>query len=271
MGNHRRGILPGHKTEQSPIQTSGNVKGEENDDRIARVQVHGSLIRFKWLTSLGADFIKNKGEGQIFLLHGGPGVGKTFTAAEFAGQPLLALTCGDIGIDIVSMERELGKWLKLAHKWGAVILIDEADIFLEKRMEADLKRNSLVSVFLREIEYYQGILFLTTNRVGQFDDAFMSRIHVVIHYPDLGEAEQKKIWNQFFYKPRVAFQTAVTLAEYRFLTKAIKEEDEIAALEGTDFKQVCDMTTEFKSYLTNVHDEDEFQRAGTKKLRVYAQ
>ncbi|KAI0421988.1 P-loop containing nucleoside triphosphate hydrolase protein [Xylaria grammica] len=251
----------------------------------------------------GADFIQNKGEGQIFLLHGGPGVGKTFVKclAEFAGRPLLALTCGDIGTDEVAMERELGKWLKLAHKWGAVMLIDEADVFLEKRMEADLKRNSLVSVFLREIEYYQGILFLTTNRVGQFDDAFISRIHVVIHYPDLREAEQKKIWNQFFDKLeeerkgamevgketrryvleemctqkwngreiRNAFQTAVALAEYRFLTKAIKEDDEIAALEDSDFKQVCDMTIEFKSYLTDVHNEDEFQRAGTRKLRAY--
>lgn len=65
--------------------------------------------------------------------------------AEFTGRPLLAITCGDLGTDEVAMERELGKWLNLAHKWGAVMLIDEADVFLEKRMESDLKRNSLVS------------------------------------------------------------------------------------------------------------------------------
>ncbi|RYC61934.1 hypothetical protein CHU98_g4282 [Xylaria longipes] len=252
----------------------------------------------------GADFIKNKGEGQIFLLHGGPGVGKTFTAeciAEFTGRPLLALTCGDIGTDEVTLEQQLSKWLKLAHKWGAVMLIDEADVFLEKRMESDLKRNSLVSVFLREVEYYQGILFLTTNRVGKFDDAFISRIHVVIHYPDLGTAEQKKIWNQFFDKLedergdtmevpkktkryvleemsaykwngreiRNAFQTAVALAEYRFLTRPNKEEGEIAVLEESDFKQVCDMTVQFKTYLTDVNNgEDEFQRAEPLKLRA---
>ncbi|KAI2618628.1 hypothetical protein GGS26DRAFT_602779 [Hypomontagnella submonticulosa] len=253
----------------------------------------------------GADFIKNKGEGQIFLLHGGPGVGKTFTAeciAEFTGRPLLALTCGDIGTEEVEMEKQLGKWLKLAHKWGAVMLIDEADVFLEKRLEADLKRNSLVSVFLREIEYYQGILFLTTNRVGQFDDAFISRIHVVIHYPDLGRTEQRKIWNQFFDKLedergdtmevpkatrryvldeeicrykwngreiRNAFQTAVALAEYRFITKANKEEGEIAVLEEKDFKQVCDMTIRFKDYLTEVNDgDDEYERARRTKSRT---
>lgn len=29
----------------------------------------------------GADFIQSKGEGQIFLLHGGPGVGKTYVSS----------------------------------------------------------------------------------------------------------------------------------------------------------------------------------------------
>lgn len=43
-------------------------------------------------------------------------------------------------------------------------------------------------------------LFLTTNRVGTFDDAFMSRIHVVIAYDDLGNTERKTIWKQFFEK-----------------------------------------------------------------------
>lgn len=55
-------------------------------------------------------------------------------------------------------------------------------------------------VFLREIEYYRGILFLTSNRVGKFDDAIVSRIHVVIHYKGLDDEYRTKIWNQFFDK-----------------------------------------------------------------------
>lgn len=50
------------------------------------------------------------------------------------------------------------------------------------------------------MEYYRGILFLTTNRVGQFDDAFVSRIHLIIHYSPLGEPERRRIWTQFFEK-----------------------------------------------------------------------
>ena len=47
-----------------------------------------------------------------------------------------------------------------------VVLLDEADVFLEERDVRDLNRNALVSVFLRALEYYEGILILTSNRVG---------------------------------------------------------------------------------------------------------
>lgn len=43
------------------------------------------------------------------------------------------------------------------------------------------------AVFLRVLEYYAGILFLTTNRIGGFDEAFASRIHMSLHYPQLTE------------------------------------------------------------------------------------
>ena len=68
-----------------------------------------------------------------------------------------------------------------------------------------------------------------------------------------------------------AFQTAVALAEYRFLTKpeAEKEEGEIAVLEEQDFKQICDMTMKFKEYLTEMNEgQDEAMRARVEKLRV---
>ena len=37
------------------------------------------------------------------------------------------------------------------------------------------------------MEYYTGILFLTTNRVGDFDEAFTSRIHISLYYPELNQ------------------------------------------------------------------------------------
>jgi hypothetical protein len=50
------------------------------------------------------------------------------------------------------------------------------------------------AVFLRVLEYYAGILFLTTNRIGDFDEAFASRIHMSLYYPALDEAKTKKIF-----------------------------------------------------------------------------
>lgn len=52
------------------------------------------------------------------------------------------------------------------------------------------------------MEIYDGILFLTTNRVGVFDDAFISRIHVKLFYPKLTEVDRKRIWNNFLRKLR---------------------------------------------------------------------
>lgn len=155
------------------------------------------------LTPWPSDFVKNKGEGRIFLLHGSPGVGKTCTAecaAELARRPLLALTNGDLGPGqhIGGVENALNYFLTLGERFGALVLLDEADVYLEKRRTRDLHRNGLVSVFLRALEYYKGVLFLTTNRVEAFDDAFTSRIHVALHYKRLGDEDRRRIWMHNF-------------------------------------------------------------------------
>lgn len=143
------------------------------------------------------DVIEGKGNGLILLLHGAPGTGKTLTAesvAEYAQKPLYRVTCGDIGTEPEAVERYLESVLYIGTIWDCVVLLDEADVSLEERSPFDLRRNALVSVFLRVLEYYQGILILTTNRVGTFDEAFKSRIQLAMHYPVLGEAERWTIW-----------------------------------------------------------------------------
>ena len=82
-------------------------------------------------------------------------------------------------------------------KWNAVLLLDECDVFLEARSTHDLERNKLVSIFLRVLEYYEGILFLTTNRLSNIDPAFQSRIHVSLSYPDLTVDSRRHIWEGF--------------------------------------------------------------------------
>ena len=77
--------------------------------------------------------------------------------------------------------------------WDAVLLLDEADIFLEERDEHNIARNAMVGIFLRLLEYHNGVLFLTTNRVKKIDSAFYSRISVAIHYRKEGKAQQ--VWH----------------------------------------------------------------------------
>lgn len=102
------------------------------------------------------------------VLHGPPGTGKTLTAegiSELLKCPLYAVSAGELGTDSRYLEQELQRILDICHTWGAILLLDEADVFLEKRNLQDVHRNALVSIFLRQLEYFQGILFLTTNRV----------------------------------------------------------------------------------------------------------
>ena len=150
-----------------------------------------------------ADYIEDKGKGLVVLLHGKPGVGKTYTAeciAHTMQRPLLSITCADIGVDPPTVETKLRRWFTIARRWDAVLLLDEADIYFESRQTQDLERNNLVASFLRAIEYYDGILFLTTNRVGTSDEAVWSRIHATIYYDDFTDDQRQQIWNTYFEK-----------------------------------------------------------------------
>lgn len=104
---------------------------------------------------------------------------------------------GDLGDTAAEVETKLQRVLALSARWDAVLLLDECDVFLEKRSTSDLLRNKLVSIFLRLLEYYAGVMFLTTNRVEAFDPAFESRIHLTINYPQLDQESRLHIWRTF--------------------------------------------------------------------------
>ncbi|KAL8788708.1 MAG: hypothetical protein Q9213_001522 [Squamulea squamosa] len=144
------------------------------------------------------DLVEGKGNGLVILLHGPPGVGKSLTAecvAKATSKPLFTVGVADIGTQSKDVEDKLNKVFSLAAEWDAVLLIDEADVFMEQRGSTDstLERNALVSVLLRVLEYYEGILILTTNRVLSFDVAVQSRIHLAVMFHDLDDDQTRAI------------------------------------------------------------------------------
>ncbi|APA16115.1 hypothetical protein sscle_16g108850 [Sclerotinia sclerotiorum 1980 UF-70] len=167
----------------------------------AMVETHTQNISANKDVNVGMDLVQGKGRGCVILLHGVPGVGKTSTAecvAAYTKKLLYSITCGDIGVEPRELERNMDNHFKLANRWGCVLLLDEAGVFLAKRDQKDIQRNGPVSAFLRMLEYYSGILFLTTNRVGAIDDAFRSRLHLTLYYPKLTKKQTKQIFEHTF-------------------------------------------------------------------------
>lgn len=71
----------------------------------------------------------------------------------FLLEPLYVVGAGDLGTSASKVDLSLTSILKISASWGAVVLIDEADVFLEERALHHIERNAMVAVFLRHLEY----------------------------------------------------------------------------------------------------------------------
>lgn len=142
------------------------------------------------------DVVAGKSGGTTVLCAGPPGVGKTLTAevySEIVKRPLYRVHSGQLGLSIATMEAALKAALMRAQRWGAVMLIDEADVYIRRRND-DMTMNAVVGVFLRVLEYFSGLLFLTTNRVEDIDEAIASRCIALIRYDLPDRPARLRIW-----------------------------------------------------------------------------
>lgn len=142
------------------------------------------------------DIVSGKGGGTTIILQGKAGTGKTLTAevyAEVMKCPLYRVHSGQLGIEASTVETVLKEAMKRATRWNCALLIDECDVFLRARGDS-LEHNAIVGVFLRVLEYFNGLLFLTTNRVDEIDEAILSRAIANIKFRNPEEAERERLW-----------------------------------------------------------------------------
>ncbi|KAK7973425.1 hypothetical protein PG988_007559 [Apiospora saccharicola] len=202
------------------------------------------------------DIIQGKGLGLTMLLVGNPGTGKTLTAEAVADRlhkPLYMLSAGELGQEAESVEDKLSSTLRMTEKWGAILLLDECDVFLEKRSHSHMGHNEVVAVFLRTLEYYPGMLFLTTNRGEAIDAAFQSRIHLTLHYPELSTDAKHHIWQQFLTRaasstlaPREMSKLANLSLNGRQIKNIVKTASLLARSQGSPSTQVKHIETVLK-------------------------
>lgn len=167
-------------------------------DKLVLPDHHHDLIDI--LTShmdvLVQDFVPGKSGGTTILCQGAPGLGKTLTAevyAEVVGKPLYRVHSGQLGTTAASVGASLMEILRRAMRWNAVLLLDEADVYIRRRGN-DLEHNAIVAEFLRTLEYFSGLLFMTTNRTGDVDDAILSRCIATIQYETPGKEDAARLW-----------------------------------------------------------------------------
>lgn len=125
-------------------------------------------------------------------------------------------------------------------------------------------------VFLRALEYYNGVLILTTNRVTSLDTAFRSRIHLGIKYNPLSVDTRRQIWQTFvrqstgdkadeFLNDTILEEISAYEFDGRMIKNAVRMAHAVATDEGVDIN-VCHMRKAIQSLQDFKQDMEEADR-----------
>jgi len=173
------------------------------EDRLHLPPKMGNIIKKVFSSpEIFGDMFSGRHGGMVLLANGPTGVGKTLTAevfAEMTKRPLYVLEMGELGTNLATVESSLQRVFARAARWNAVLLFDEADVFMAKRTDSDLERSAIVGVFLRLLDRYAGMFFLTSNRADVIDPAFAGRITLRLDYPKIDHTTRAKIWKDMLH------------------------------------------------------------------------
>ncbi len=226
----------------------------ELKDKLILPQDHRELIDILTadMNVLMEDIVPGKSGGTTILCKGAPGLGKTLTAevySEVVGKPLYRVHSGQLGITAESVEANLTTILRRAARWDSILLLDEADVYIRCR-DNDLQHNAIVAEFLRTLEYFSGLLFMTTNRMNDVDDAILSRCIAIIKYEVPPKEDAMRIWES------MAAQFHVNLPEGLVETLT----DTYPQASGRDIKELLKLTAKFCKGKNIPFSEDAFRQ-----------
>lgn len=149
-----------------------------------------------------SDIVEGKGNSTVICAIGDPGLGKTLLAevmSEQCKRPLYKIEADQLGETASELENNLTMILDRAQRWNCMVMIDEANAYVHER-GIDHKQNGIVGVFLRKLEYFRGILVLTTNQTKangdsfDIDPAILSRCSAVFTFELPQRRESAEIW-----------------------------------------------------------------------------
>lgn len=147
----------------------------------------------------------------ILNFYGKPGTGKSMTAeavAKALGKKVYHINYSELESKYVGeTPKNIRKAFECATKDDAVLIFDEADSFLGKRLtsvtqSADYGVNITRSVLLMELEKFTGVVVFTTNLISNYDEAFKRRILLSVYFEMPDEEARTVIWNLHLGKQR---------------------------------------------------------------------
>lgn len=152
--------------------------------------------------SLGITIKARYQQGVRCLMTGPSGTGKTLVASWLAtrlGLPLYRVDLASVVSKYIGeTEKNLASLLARAEHSEIVLLFDEADSLFGKRTDIkdsnDRFANSQTNYLLQRIEFYRGIVLLTSNSRERFDTAFTRRLDKIIEFPLPNPQERRSLW-----------------------------------------------------------------------------
>jgi hypothetical protein len=174
----------------------------------------GQMLFQQW----GMDRLLEKGRGLVVLFSGLPGTGKTMTAEGMAGalkRKLLVVDYSQLESKwIGETEKNIVQIFRAASDARSVLLLDEADAILAGRLDGghynDRAYNRQVSLLLQELEHFDGLCILTTNRSTSLDEGLARRISTTVTFDVPGPPEREEIWRRLI-SPRVPLSVDVDI------------------------------------------------------------